>query len=56
MKLWFSKNAEIDQQIVIEFMDIHSKLVDNTSFLGNEPDQILASIIVLDQFSRNMVI
>jgi uncharacterized protein (DUF924 family) len=54
MKLWFSKNAEIDQQIASEFMDIHSKLVDNQDFLGSEPDQILASIIVLDQFSRNM--
>ena len=54
MKLWFSKNNEIDQQIRIEFMDIHKNLVMNPFYLGTEPDQILASIIVLDQFSRNM--
>ena len=54
MKLWFGKADAVDQQIISEFMDIHQQLFQNPYALGNEPDQLLASIIVLDQFSRNM--
>ena len=53
-KLWFSKDDTIDQQIINEFSDIHSLLSKNPKALGEEPEQLLSSVIVLDQFSRNM--
>jgi len=52
--VWYAKNEAFDQEIIKEFGEIHSQLIINPRAIGDEPDQLLASIIVLDQFSRNM--
>lgn len=54
-KDWFISTPEIDKTITDRFAALHT-LLNNEKKLPDEPDQIraLASVIVLDQFPRNM--
>jgi uncharacterized protein (DUF924 family) len=53
-KLWFGKSTEQDSLIREQFLKIHRELAENPNSFGEENDDLLAAIIVLDQFSRNM--
>lgn len=52
---WFSKNDILDAQIRDRFLALHERLVAQTDGPGvNTARSLLARVIVLDQFSRNM--
>lgn len=53
-KLWFSKIESQDQEIKSTFEPIYKDLCINPLQLGENSEELLASIIILDQFSRNM--
>lgn len=54
-KGWWRKNEDIDNQIIQEFSELHAKAVTGElSDWENDPDDCLALVILLDQFSRNM--
>jgi uncharacterized protein (DUF924 family) len=51
---WYAKNDGIDSEIRDRFFSLHERLVtqDGLGVIGPRP--ILAAVIVLDQFSRNL--
>jgi uncharacterized protein (DUF924 family) len=51
---WFTRNDQVDSQILQRFLTLHTRLagLDGIGMVG--PRQILAAIVVLDQFSRNL--
>jgi uncharacterized protein (DUF924 family) len=51
---WFAKSDEIDAQILDRFLQLHEKLVEHDGLGVSAPRSILAVVIVLDQFSRNL--
>ncbi|HEY6483959.1 MAG TPA: DUF924 family protein [Steroidobacteraceae bacterium] len=51
---WFAKNAEIDALIRDRFLALQQRLVANHGLGVGAPRSILAAVIVLDQFSRNL--
>jgi uncharacterized protein (DUF924 family) len=51
---WFAKSSEIDAQIRDRFLQLHEQLVARRGPGVSAPRAILAAIIVLDQFSRNL--
>lgn len=52
---WWSKNEELDKEIINRFGKLHANAVDGKlDNWADTPDGALALIIVLDQFSRNM--
>jgi uncharacterized protein (DUF924 family) len=51
---WFAKSDEIDAQIRDRFLQLHEKLVEHGDVGVSAPRSILAVVIVLDQFSRNL--
>lgn len=51
---WFAKNSEVDAQIRDRFLALHARLVANDGLGVTAPRSILAVVIVLDQFSRNL--
>ena len=51
---WFTKSDEIDAQIRDRFLQLHEQLVVHDGLGASTPRSILAAIIVLDQFSRNL--
>jgi uncharacterized protein (DUF924 family) len=51
---WFAKSAEIDARIRDRFLPSHKRLVEHDGLGVSTPRSILAAVIVLDQFSRNM--
>lgn len=51
---WFAKNHAIDGCIRERFLSLHQRLVSRDGRGANEPRTTLASVIVLDQFSRNL--
>lgn len=54
-KDWFIASAELDQTIANRFTTVHEQLAKNNALPDHAtPEQALASVIVLDQFSRNM--
>ncbi len=52
---WFKKDPDFDAEIVERFSDLHSRIAagERESWLDT-PRGLLAYVIVLDQFSRNM--
>jgi uncharacterized protein (DUF924 family) len=52
--LWFASNDELDSKIRIRFLAVHEMIVNSTMLDDSEPRPLLAAVIVLDQFSRNM--
>jgi uncharacterized protein (DUF924 family) len=51
---WFAKSDEIDAQIRDRFLPLHEDLVKHDGLGVCAPRSILAVVIVLDQFSRNL--
>jgi uncharacterized protein (DUF924 family) len=51
---WFAKSEEIDAQIRGRFRQLHERLVADDGFGATAPRPLLAAVIVLDQFSRNL--
>jgi uncharacterized protein (DUF924 family) len=51
---WFAKSEEIDGQIRDRFLHLHEQLVVHDGLGASAPRSILAVVIVLDQFSRNL--
>jgi uncharacterized protein (DUF924 family) len=51
---WFATRAELDAQIRDRFLALHTRLAADTGIVGVAPRELLAAVLVLDQFSRNM--
>lgn len=51
---WFSRSNDIDMQIRERFQTLHEQLVAQDGPGVTNPRPLLATVIVLDQFSRNM--
>ena len=52
---WFAKSDALDQRIRARFASLHGDLLANKAKAWRDtPDHLLAAIIVLDQFSRNL--
>lgn len=51
---WFSGGAAIDAHIRERFMPLHEKLATSEGEDASQARPLLAAVIVLDQFSRNM--
>jgi uncharacterized protein (DUF924 family) len=54
-KVWFSKNPEFDQEVIVRFRAIYNQAAEGKLDHWQEtPEGALALILLLDQFSRNM--
>jgi uncharacterized protein (DUF924 family) len=51
---WFARSERIDAPIRARFLDLHDRLAAADDFESDDPRQLLAAILVLDQFSRNI--
>jgi uncharacterized protein (DUF924 family) len=51
---WFTKNPDLDARIRDRFLPLHEQLVADESIGADAPHPVVAAVIVLDQFSRNM--
>jgi uncharacterized protein (DUF924 family) len=51
---WFAKSEEIDAQIRGRFLTLHERVVAHDGSIGTTQRALLAAVIVLDQFSRNL--
>jgi uncharacterized protein (DUF924 family) len=51
---WFAKRDDIDEQIRNRFLDLHESLAEHEGSVPTKPRSLLAAVIVLDQFSRNL--
>ena len=51
---WFIKSDDFDNNIKDRFMSAYNDICDNKTTLPSTPKEYLASIILLDQFPRNM--
>jgi uncharacterized protein (DUF924 family) len=51
---WFAKSAELDARIRQRFLPLHAALLGEQTPIARTPRGLLAAVIVLDQFSRNM--
>jgi uncharacterized protein (DUF924 family) len=51
---WFAKSEHIDARIGGRFLPLHERLVVDDGIDGTMPRPLLAAVIVLDQFSRNL--
>ena len=52
--VWFTRNDAVDGQIRSRFLALHAQLAANPDLGAATPRAILAAVIVLDQFSRNL--
>jgi uncharacterized protein (DUF924 family) len=51
---WFAKDKNFDEEITLKFYDQYNDIANEFNYSGKSPEEILAAIIILDQFSRNM--
>jgi uncharacterized protein (DUF924 family) len=52
---WFKRDAALDEQIRARFLTVHDQVsATPDAALLSDPHTVLAAVIVLDQFSRNM--
>lgn len=51
---WFAKNDGIDARIRDRFLSLHQQLIGHDGRVAATPRALLAAVIVLDQFSRNL--
>ena len=51
---WFSGDPHIDAEIRLRFLALHLQLVATDAAGIQEPRALLAAVLVLDQFSRNL--
>jgi uncharacterized protein (DUF924 family) len=53
-KHWFEPSREVDERIRELFLALHEQLATRGSAEVATPREVLAAVVVLDQFSRNM--
>ena len=53
-ELWFTSSTELDERIRSRFLSVHQRIIDGEAEALAGASPLLAGIIVLDQFSRNM--
>lgn len=53
-ELWFTENSDLDERIRRRFLAVHEQIVESGACGLAGPRPLLAGIVVLDQFSRNM--
>ena len=51
---WFVKSEDVDAQICDRFLALHERIVADDGSIARTCRPLLAAVIVLDQFSRNM--
>lgn len=51
---WFAKSDPLDAKIHARFLSLHECLLENDALGVSMPREILAAVLVLDQFSRNL--
>ena len=51
---WFAKSAELDGEIRVRFLALHERILAGEIEDSGSPRAVLAAVVVLDQFSRNM--
>jgi uncharacterized protein (DUF924 family) len=51
---WFVKSEDVDAQICDRFLALHERIVADEGSIASTRRPLLAAVIVLDQFSRNM--
>jgi uncharacterized protein (DUF924 family) len=51
---WFAKDATIDEEIRARFLALHERILGSGAEGCTTPRAVLAAVVVLDQFSRNM--
>ncbi len=51
---WFTRSEDLDAQICERYLTLHERLVASNCSGVAAPRPLLAAVIVLDQFSRNM--
>jgi uncharacterized protein (DUF924 family) len=51
---WFAKSEEIDAQIRCRFLSLHERIAADAGSDATAQRPLLAAVIVLDQFSRNL--
>jgi uncharacterized protein (DUF924 family) len=51
---WYAKSEDVDAQIRARFLLLHERLAAEDGLGATTPRQLLAAVIVLDQFSRNL--
>lgn len=51
---WFAENEGIDAQVRSRFLPLHQQLLAHDGCVAETPRALLAAVIVLDQFSRNL--
>jgi len=53
-ELWFATSGELDERIRRRFLALHEQIISTDAHGLAGPRALLAAIVVLDQFSRNM--
>ena len=53
-EFWFTASTDLDERIRTRFLALHEHIVENEACDLAGPRPLLAGIVVLDQFSRNM--
>jgi uncharacterized protein (DUF924 family) len=53
-EFWFTASSDIDELIRRRFLTVHERIIENDARGVAGPRPLLAGIVVLDQFSRNM--
>ena len=51
---WFTASSDFDERIRTRFLAVHERIIDSDASRLAGPRALLAGIVVLDQFSRNM--
>jgi uncharacterized protein (DUF924 family) len=51
---WFARNDDLDERIRDRFLALHEQIVLSDGIDAAAPRTVLAAVIVVDQFSRNM--
>ena len=51
---WWKKDEALDHRIRLRFLGVHERLTASGAIEVTRPRPILAAVLVLDQFSRNM--
>ncbi len=51
---WFATRADVDTQIRERFLPLHERLAADDGFSATTQRALLAAVVVLDQFSRNL--
>jgi len=52
--LWYAKSEDVDARIRARFLSLHERILAQEGFVASTPRALLAAVIVLDQFSRNL--